>query len=126
MNRFQFLGRLTKDTEIRYGANNAKVAIFDIAVNRKFTNQQGQRETDFFKVTTFGKLADICEKHLKKGRQIVVEGRIQNRTWEDQAGIKKYATDFIGEAIYFADSKKEEEKPVAEEMTFDEIDDLPF
>ena len=42
MNRFQFLGRLTKDTEIRYGANNAKVAIFDIAVNRKFTNQQGQ------------------------------------------------------------------------------------
>ena len=108
MNRFQFLGRLTKDPETKYTPNtNTQVTTFSIAVNRRFADSNGERQTDFFNLTAFGKLAEFCSKYYRKGQQVLVEGRIQNRTWQDQTGNKRYATDYIIENAYFADSKRE-------------------
>ncbi len=136
MNKFQFLGRLTKDPEVRYTANtNSQVTSFPLAVNRRFTSQNGERQTDFFNLTAFGKTAEFCSKYYKKGQQVLVEGRIQNRTWEDQNGQKRYATDFIIENAYFADSRREGsgdtfEMPSVSDtsdfITVDDSEELPF
>ena len=123
MNRFQFLGRLTKDPEVRIMPNsNNKVTNFTLAVNRRFTDANGERKTDFFNLIAFGKLAEFCEKYYRKGLQVLVEGRIQTRSYEDKAGLKKYATDFIVEQGYFADSRKDNNN----EIIIDDADDLPF
>ena len=107
MNKCQFLGRLTKDPEVRCTANtNTQVTSFSIAVNRKYNNEEAK--ADFFNITAFGKTAEFCGKYFSKGQQVLVEGRIQNRTWEDEKGNKRYATDFIVEDTYFADSKSED------------------
>ena len=140
MNKFQFMGRLTKDPEVRYtSGNNTQVTTFSVAVNRRFVAQGGERQADFFNLTAFGKTAEFCAKYFKKGQQVLVEGRIQNRTWEDQNGQKRYATDFIVEDTYFADSKREGtafDMPEAPQMpastdtgdfiTIDETEELPF
>ena len=105
MNKFQFMGRLTRDPESRFTQNtNTPVTTFSIAVNRRFAEANGERKADFFNLTAFGKLAEFCSKYYRKGQQVLVEGRIQNRTWEDQSGQKRYATDYIIENAYFADS----------------------
>lgn len=136
MNKFQFLGRLTKDPEVRYTANtNSQVTSFSLAVNRRFASANGERQTDFFNLTAFGKTAEFCSKYYKKGQQVLVEGRIQNRTWEDQNGQKRYATDFIVDQAYFADSRRDAneagfEMPVASDtsdfITVDDSEELPF
>lgn len=136
MNKFQFLGRLTKEPEVRYTANtNSQVTVFPLAVSRRFASQNGERQTDFFNLTAFGKTAEFCSKYYKKGQQVLVEGRIQNRTWEDQNGQKRYATDFIVEQAYFADSRRDAaeggfEMPSVSDasdfITVDDSEDLPF
>lgn len=135
MNKFQFLGRLTRDPESRVLPNsNTPVTTFSLAVNRRFTDANGERKTDFFNLTAFGKLADFCAKYYRKGQQVLVEGRIQNRSWEDQNGQKRYATDFIVENAYFADSRRDQDTSDGvpsssmdgEFITVDDTDDLPF
>ncbi len=135
MNKFQFMGRLTKDPETKYTPNtNTQVTTFSLAVNRRFASQNGERQTDFFNLTTFGKLAEFCSKYFRKGQQVLVEGRIQNRSWEDANGAKRYATDFIVEEAYFADSRKEStsgaDTPASSSdgdfITLDETEELPF
>lgn len=142
MNKFQFMGRLTRDPEVRYtSGNNTQVTTFSLAVNRRFVAQGGERQADFFNLTAFGKTAEFCAKYFKKGQQVLVEGRIQNRTWDDQNGQKRYATDFIVEDTYFADSKREggaqsfdmpemPQMPVGTDagdfITIDETEELPF
>ena len=138
MNKFQFMGRLTRDPEARFTQNtNTPVTTFSIAVNRRFAEANGERKADFFNLTAFGKLAEFCSKYYRKGQQVLVEGRIQNRTWEDQSGQKRYATDYIIENAYFADSRRENDAfgngdiaPSSsidgEFITIDDTDDLPF
>ena len=146
MNKFQFMGRLTRDPEARVLPNsNTPVTTFSIAVNRRFADQNGERKTDFFNLTAFGKLADFCAKYYRKGQQVLVEGRIQNRTWDDQNGQKRYATDCIVEDAYFADSRRDSgsvndvsgmmnmntdmstsSSTDGEFITIDDTDDLPF
>lgn len=137
MNKFQFLGRLTKDPETRYTPNtNTQVTTFSVAVTRRFTAQNGERQADFFNLTAYGKLAEFCSKYYKKGQQVLVEGRIQNRSWDDQNGNKRYATDFIVEDAYFADSRRDNmsnsdmEIPSSsmdgEFITVDDTEELPF
>ena len=74
MNKFQFLGRLTKDPETRIMEKSGnKVTNFTLAVNRRFADANGERKVDFFNLTTFGKLAEFCEKYYKKGQQVLVD-----------------------------------------------------
>jgi single-strand DNA-binding protein len=136
MNKFQFMGRLTKDPEVRMTSNNTQVTSFTIAVNRRFADQNGERKADFFNLTSFGKLAEFVSKYYTKGQQVLVEGRIQNRTWDDQNGQKRYATDFILENAYFADSRREgganngmeipSSSSDGEFITIDDTEELPF
>ena len=143
MNKFQFMGRLTRDPEVRYtSGNNTQVTTFSIAVNRRFVAQGGERQADFFNLTAFGKTAEFCAKYFKKGQQVLVVGRVQNRSWDDQNGQKRYATDFIVEETYFADSKREgagatgydipdvpdmpESTDSGDFITIDETEELPF
>ena len=94
MNKFEFMGRLTRDPEVRYtSGNNTQVTTFSIAVNRRFVSQGGERQADFFNLTAFGKTAEFCSKYFKKGQQVLVCGRIQNRSWDDPNGQKRYETE---------------------------------
>lgn len=125
MNKFQFLGRLTKEVETRSTTTGTVVASFDIAVNRRYNNEQVK--ADFFKITAFGKTAEFVSKYFQKGRQVLVEGRVQNRTWEDEHGTKRYATDYIAEQVYFADSKATNNDALQDDfITLDETEELPF
>ena len=106
MNKFQFMGRLTRDPETRVLPNSStNVTTFSLAVNRRFADANGERKTDFFNVTAFGRLADFCGKYYKKGQQVLVEGRIQNRSWDDQNGQKRYVTEVIANSVEFLGSK---------------------
>ena len=128
MNKFQFMGRLCKDPEIRYSTtNNNKVGLINLAVNRRYVSPGQERQTDFFNLTAFGKTAEFLEKYTKLGQQILVEGRMQNRTWEDKNGQKRYTIDFIVEQVYFADSNRSKEEATIDDfITVDDSEELPF
>ncbi|MEG0872738.1 MAG: single-stranded DNA-binding protein [Clostridia bacterium] len=141
MNKFQFMGRLTKDPESRFTQNtNTPVTTFSLAVNRRFADANGERKADFFNITAYGKLAEFCAKYYRKGQQVLVEGRIQNRSWDDQNGQKRYGTDYIIDNAYFADSRREpgannsgsngmdipSSSVDGEFITIDDTEELPF
>ena len=107
MNKVILMGRLTKDPEIRYTQNNMPVANFSIAVNRRFKREGDTETADFFNVIAWNKTGEFVGKYFKKGQQILVSGRIENRNWTDQQGVKHYATDVIAEEVDFAGSKAE-------------------
>lgn len=128
MNKIIFLGNVCNDIEFKE-INNVKIATFNLAIQRKFKNNNGEYETDFFKITAFNNQASFISKYFSKGRKILVECHAQNRTWEDQTGQKRYATDFIVEQCYFADSNKntKEETTLEDDfITVDETELLPF
>ena len=107
MNKVILIGRLTKDPELRYTSSNRPVTQITVAVNRTFTNQNGEREADFINVVIWDKQAENVAKYLTKGRLVAVEGRIQTRNWDDEQGQKHYITEVVAEEAYFADSKRE-------------------
>ena len=108
MNCVQLIGRLTKDPEI-YGKKDKKVAKYTLAVDRAYTNEDGDREADFIRCTVFGKAAEFVETYLEKGVKIGVTGRIQTGQYEDEDGNVKYATDVIVANHEFCQSKKDED-----------------
>lgn len=139
MNKVVLIGRLTRDPELRYTSNNTPVATFTLAVNRNYTNEDGEREADFINVVVWKKAAESVKNYLGKGRQAAVNGRIQTRSYEDENGNKRYITEVIAEGVEFLDSKKESSEntnAVAEEQSnpFAEFgssieisnDELPF
>ena len=125
------MGRLTKDPEVRYTQNNIPVANFSIAVNRRFKREGDTETADFFNVIVWNKTGEFVGKYFKKGQQILVSGRIENRNWTDQQGVKHYATDVIAEEVDFA-GKKAEDNTINNAENADitdfasESDSLPF
>lgn len=112
MNKVILMGRLTKDPEMRYtSGNNTAVCSFTLAIDRRFQRQGEERQADFISIVVWSKLAEFCGKYFQKGRQVVVVGRIQTRSWDDNEGKKRYATEVVAEEAYFADSKREGEMP---------------
>ena len=105
MNKVFLVGRLTRDPELRYGANNTAVMRSSLAVDRQFTNQNGEREADFINIVAFGNRAETMKKYLVKGSQIAVSGRIQTGSYDAQDGSKRYTTDVVVEEFQFLDSK---------------------
>lgn len=97
---------MTKDVELRYAPNGTCIANFSLAVNRRF-KQEGQPEADFFNIVAFGKTGEFCGNYFSKGQQVLVEGRLQTRSYDNKEGKKVYVTEVVCEAVYFADSKKE-------------------
>ena len=109
MNKVSLIGRLTKDPEVRYTqTNNTLVANFTLAVNRRFAKETDEIKADFIPIIAWSKTGEFYSKYFKKGQQVGNVGRIQTRNWDDEQGVKHYATEVIAEEVYFADSKKDD------------------
>lgn len=107
LNKVILIGRLTRDPEVRYTQSSKAVTTFDIAVDRPIANAQGQRETDFISIVTWGKLAETCGNYLNKGRLVAVDGRLQIRSYETQDGQKRRVAEVVAEGVRFLDRGKE-------------------
>ena len=105
LNRVVLVGRLTRDPDLRYTPKGVAVANFNIAVNRPFTNQQGNREADFINGVVWRRQAENLANYMKKGNLIGVDGRIQTRSYEGQDGKMVYVTEVVAESIQFLESK---------------------
>lgn len=105
MNRVVLVGRLTKDPELRYTPNGVPVATFTLAVNRAFSNQQGEREADFINCVVWRRPAENVANFLKKGSLAGVDGRIQTRNYEGQDGKRVYVTEVVAESVQFLEPK---------------------
>ena len=105
MNKVLLIGRLTRDPELRYTGSNRAVTQITIAVNRNFTNQNGEREADFINVVVWDKAAENLKKYVGKGRMVAVEGRIQTRNYDNNEGKKVYVTEVVAQNVQFLDSR---------------------
>lgn len=105
INRVVLVGRLTKDPELNYTPSGVAKATFTLAVNRTFSNQQGEREADFIRVTVWRKQAENSANFLKKGHLAGVEGRIQTGSYEGADGKKVFTTDVIADSVQFLEPK---------------------
>lgn len=140
LNRVILGGRLTSDVELKTTPSGTFVTSFSVAVNRRGA-KEGQQQADFINVVAFKERAELISKYFKKGSSICIEGEIQTRSWKDNSGNTRYATEVIASQVHFVDSKSEnpadapsvipgfkaEPKPEApnfEPMSND--DDLPF
>lgn len=105
LNRIILIGRLTRDPELRYVPSGQPVAQFTLAVDRPFTNQAGERDTDFIDIVAWRKLAEQVSQHLTKGRLVAVEGRLQIRSYETQDGQKRRVAEVVADGVRFLDRK---------------------
>lgn len=104
MNSVQLTGRLTRDPEVNYSNGGTTVARFTLAVNRRFTQENGPT-ADFIRCVAFGRTAEFIEKYFRKGRKMDLNGRIQTGSYENQEGQKVYTTDIVVENAEFGESK---------------------
>ena len=106
MNKIMLIGRLTKDPELRYTQSGTAAASFTLAVNRRFTNQNGEREADFINCVAWQKAAEFVANYFKKGQQMALEGRLQVRSYEGNDGQRRWVTEVVAEQIEFVRSKE--------------------
>lgn len=134
LNQVVLIGRLVRDPELRYTpGNGVPVATFTLAVDRNFTNQQGERETDFIDIVVWRKQAENCANYLKKGSLAAATGRLQVRSYDDSQGIRRKVAEIVADDVRFLDSRKKsaDEKPDLPEPPPDDDteisgDDIPF
>lgn len=129
MNKVILKGNLTKDIDLQTTSNGNSVAKFTIAVQRKFANADGERETDFINCVAWRNTADFVSKYFKKGSQILVCGAIQTRSYDAEDGTKRYVTEIIVDEVEFcgkADTTTETKKDEAVKMQPIDDDGLPF
>lgn len=110
INRTILVGRLTRDPELRYTNGGAAVATFTIAVNRQFTNQNGEREADFISCVIWRKAAENFANFTHKGSLVGIDGRIQTRNYENQQGVRVYVTEVVVENFSLLESRAESER----------------
>lgn len=106
INRTILVGRLTKDPELRYTPNGVAVSTFTLAVNRTYTNSQGEREADFINCVAWRKQAENIANYLRKGSLAGVDGRLQTRSYETKDGRRVYVTEVICESVQFLEPKR--------------------
>jgi len=108
INKAILVGRLGKDPEVRYTPDGMMVTNFTLATDEQRKDKNGERvkTTEWHRIVTFGKLAEICGKYLVKGKLVFVEGRIRTQSWEDKEGVKRYTTEIIASDMRMLDSAK--------------------
>ncbi len=141
MNKVLLIGNLTKDPELTETASSVKVCRFTIAVNRQYTNGDGERETDFFNCTAWRGLAESVARYCKKGNKLAVSGSVQIRNYEGNDGVKRTAVDIVAQDVEFLspkesaqnddfyDSSETRRAPAKKKpalQSFDDIGDIPF
>jgi len=109
VNKVILVGRLGRDPESRFTGSGQAVCNFSLATDRSYKDRNGQtqKQTEWHKIVAWGKLAEICQKYLKKGSQIFVEGRIQSRQWEDQQGQKRTSFEIVAGEMRMLGSRGE-------------------
>ncbi|MGJ8906089.1 single-stranded DNA-binding protein [Staphylococcus aureus] len=105
LNRTVLVGRLTKDPELRNTPNGVNVGTFTLAVNRTFTNAQGEREADFINVVVFKKQAENVKNYLSKGSLAGVDGRLQTRSYDNKDGQRVFVTEVVADSVQFLEPK---------------------
>lgn len=106
MNKVILAGRLVRDPEVRYTQTGKAVASFTLAVNRRFGRNADQQQTaDFIPIVVWDKLAEVCGNNLVKGSQVLIEGRMQVRSYDAQDGSKRYVTEVVAQELEFMGSK---------------------
>lgn len=115
MNTVQLVGRLTREVDLRFTSNGTAVGTFTLAVNRNFTNQQGEREADFIRCVIWRKAAENLANFTRKGSQIGVEGRIQTRSYDNQQGERVYMTEVVVNNFHLLEPKSvTEQRPTSD------------
>lgn len=106
VNKVLLIGNLGKDPELRYTPGGQPVTSFSLATTERWADKTGQRQerTEWHNIVVWGKLAELCNQYLKKGRSAYVEGRITTRSWDDKDGNKKYRTEIVASQIQFLSS----------------------
>ncbi len=107
MNKVILIGNLANDPESRTTASGIAQCSFRLAVNRRYTNQQGVREADFLPIICWRQTAELCTRYLSKGRKVAVEGSIQTRSYDAQDGSKRYVTEIIADNVEFLGSRED-------------------
>jgi len=149
LNKAFIIGRLTRDPESRTIPSGQRVTSIAVATNRTFKDKDGNRQeqVEFHNIVIWGKLAEIASQYLVKGQEVMIEGRIQTRSWDGQDGAKKYRTEIVAESLQLgskpggksaegfapannAAPSKEEGKdapaPTNEDVEEIKIEDIPF
>ncbi len=111
LNRVMLIGNLTRDPEVRTIPSGQQVASFALATNRRWTTQQGETQdaTEFHEIVVWGKLAEIAQQVLSKGKKAYIEGRMQTRTWDAPDGAKRQRTEIIAENLIALSPRGENE-----------------
>lgn len=131
-NKVFLIGRLTHDPELRQTQSGTSVCSFGLAVNRNYTNAQGERETDFINITVWRNTAENCVRYLTKGSKVAVCGSLQSRNYEDKEGKKRTVLEVVGDEVEFLSDKSEKQgestpTPKSAKANLQPVDDeLPF
>ena len=126
MNKVILMGRLTRDPDVRTTQGGKSVARMTLAVDRR-KGADGQQDADFLALIAWEKIADIAGQYLHKGSKILVEGRLQSRSYDAQDGFKRYITEVIVSNIEFCESRKQETAGPAEQFGSTATqEDIPF
>lgn len=145
VNKVILVGNLGKDPELRYTPSGTAVCTFSLATTDRFKNKQGEQQerTEWHNIVVWAGLAEICGKYLTKGKQIYIEGRIQNRSYDDRDGNKRYITEIVANEMQmlggrggggggFEDaparsgSSRPAPQPAAKDVPDEFDDDIPF
>ncbi len=113
VNKVTLIGNLGADPELRHTSSNVEVVNFTVATNESWVNKEGAREerTEWHRVVAWGGLAKICNEYLHKGSQVYIGGRIQTRSWEDQNGQKRFATEVVANEMVILGARSREGAP---------------
>lgn len=135
MNSVALIGRLTRDPELKATSNNISVCSFTLAVDRRFKSE-GQPTADFINCIAWRNTADFIKKYFTKGNKMAATGSIQTRSWQDQQGNTRYATEVIVDSVDFCESKRNDNPQLAgteagyndaeDYYPVDEEGDIPF
>jgi len=112
-NKVQLIGNLGQDPEIKTLSDGKKVATFSMATSENYRNAAGEKvqETQWHRVVAWGRLAELSEKYLKKGRKVAIEGKLTHRDYEDKEGIRRYVTEVVvSEMLLLGNGANQEEK----------------
>ncbi len=128
INNVVLVGRLTRDAELRYTPQNQAVATFNLAVNRNFKNQSGEREADFINIVIWRQQAENLANWTKKGSLIGITGRIQTRSYENQQGQRVYVTEVVADSFQILEKRDNSanQSSMDSQMPPFSDDDLPF
>lgn len=113
MNRIILLGRLTRDPEIRYTQSGKVVTQLTLAVNRPFASQDGQKEADFIPVVVWGNPAETIGNTVRKGHRLLIQGRLQIRSYDAKDGSKRYVAEVIADSFEFIERREDVNAPPA-------------